>query len=340
MTLQHERLSTTSLAWSPNWEDVFDSVGQNRPLVVEIGFGYGQMLLYLAHTRPHANILGIEVASKPLATMESRLRRNQLHHVRVMHGYAEALLSHLLEPGSVSEFHVNFPDPWFKTSHQHRRLMKRRTLDYIASRLRVGGRLYLATDIEAYAQMSHALLRATPTLTNEFETAWVNHYPDRARTKYEQKALQEGRTIHYFVYQRNTHPALDLPVIKESPMPHLVFRTDGDLDTIYHAFQREQFAHPEASIYIAMLDVYQNPNSLLFEIHIKEETIEQHVAVLLVRRKDDPSEWVLKLSMLGHPRITHGVHKAVSHLAEIVQRSVPITILHNKLLGYDETLSA
>jgi len=76
MTLQHERLSTTSLAWSPNWEDVFDSVGQNRPLVVEIGFGYGQMLLYLAHTRPHANILGIEVASKPLATMESRLRRN------------------------------------------------------------------------------------------------------------------------------------------------------------------------------------------------------------------------------------------------------------------------
>ena len=337
MTIQQERLSTTSLAWSPNWEAVFDTVGQNRPLIVEIGFGYGQMLMYLADTRPHANILGIEVASKPLAALEDQVRRKQLHHVRVMYGYAEALLAHLLEPNSVSEFHINFPDPWFKTSHGHRRLMKRATLDLIASRLVTGGTFYLATDIDEYAQMSHTLLQATPTLTNQFEGAWVNEYADRAHTKYERKALQEGRTNKYFVYTRNDHPALDLPVIKESPMPHLVFRTSDSLQPVYENFQPQQFSHPTEQIYIALLAVYQGAKSLLFEAHVKEETIEQHIGILLVMRDSDPSVYVLKLAMLGHPRITLGVHRAVTHLAHLVQHSVQIEILQNKILGYRDS---
>lgn len=332
MKPQTEKLSTLKMAWAPDWDAVFDTVGQQRPLIVEIGFGYGHMLLHLAEQFPHANIIGVEVASKPLETVESRLRRLKVANVRVLYGYAETFLHHLLPPASVEQIHINFPDPWFKSGHAHRRVMQRDTVNAIASRLITGGRFYLATDIDEYAEMSDALLRETPALTNLFPTAWADHIDNRVTTKYERKALQEGRTNKYFAYERNTHPAPDVPLIQELEMPNIVFKTQADLTQLPARFERFSQSFPSEDIHIGVMSVFQNEQALMFEAFVKEPTIEQHVGILVVKR-EVPHEYTLKLAAFGFPRATLGVHRAAQSVEQHLRAFCgdDYAVLHRKV---------
>lgn len=304
-----QKLSSLTLPWPVNWPELF---GAERPLIVEIGFGYGQMLLYLAEHNPDASIIGIEIANRCLTHVEERLERRKLANVRVIHSTAETALHHLFETGTISQLHINFPDPWFKKKHGHRRLMQRDTLDAMVNRLKPGGMLYLATDILEYALMSADLLAHTPGLDNMLPTPWANTMPGRALTRYEGKAARQGRESYYFAYRRNHQPPPPVPSVKELDMPHLVFTSPLSLNELFEAFTPSQ--HEEDGTYISFLYAYQGKNVLLLEVFIKEPTIDQHVAFLLTERA--PGEFSLRLSTMGHPRSTPGLHAAARLLGE------------------------
>lgn len=332
MTVQTRKLSTLNMPWPPAWDDVFGTPGEPRPLIVEIGFGYGHMLFHLAEQHPDAHIIGVEIASKPIETVERRLLRRGLENVRVIYGHAETFLHHMLQPASLSAVHVNFPDPWFKSGHAHRRLMQRDTLDAIVSRLRPGGMFYLATDIDAYAEMSHELLVDTPGLTNQFSTPWADEMPGRVVTKYERKAVQEGRSNKYFAYQRNDTPAPPVPVITEAPMPNAVFSTSQSLSALVNRFQRHTASIPGADVHISIMSAFVGKDSALFEVYVKEPTVEQHMGFLVVPRQGHPNEYTLKLASIGYPRPTDGVHYAAAVLVEQIRTLAPdVRVLHHKI---------
>jgi hypothetical protein len=54
---------------------------------------------------------------------------------------------------------------------------------------------------------------------------------------------------------------------------------------------------------------------VLFEVYVKEPTIDQRVALMLVER-EEAHEYTLQLGMLGHPRPTPGIHLAVKLLGD------------------------
>ncbi|MBC8098711.1 MAG: tRNA (guanosine(46)-N7)-methyltransferase TrmB, partial [Armatimonadetes bacterium] len=233
------RLRATDLPWATDWAAIF-STDLARPLILEIGFGYGQMLKHLAHTRPDANIIGVEISNESLLRAEAAIQHGKLPNVRVVYSRAETALYHLFAPDTLHAIHINFPDPWFKTSHTHRRLMQRATLDVMVSRMQVGAHLYLATDIAEYAVMSAKLLAETAGLTNLLDAPWVHTLPGRTVTKYEARALKEGRTCHYFAYERNGEPALPIPVYQDAPMPHLIFTSPLTLEAMQSQFQASE----------------------------------------------------------------------------------------------------
>jgi tRNA (guanine-N7-)-methyltransferase len=309
------KLSSLTLPWSTDWTALF---GRRAPLLLEIGFGYGAFLVHLARTNPHANLIGIEIANRCLNAAENAVLREKLTHVRLVYSTAETALHHLFEPATISQIHINFPDPWFKRSHTHRRLMQRDTLDAMVSRLSPDGRLYLATDIRDYAEMSAELLAETPTLDNLLPSAWVYDLPERGVvTKYEATARREGRLCHYFAYRRNHLPAPVVPVIKDLAMPHLVFQSPLSLDEMLAQFTQNKLADHESGkgTYINFMHAYRGASSLLFEVFLKEPTIEQHFALMLVPR-ESAGEYTLKLGTLGHPRPTAGIHKAAAALGD------------------------
>lgn len=304
------KLSSLNLPWPVDWTEHF---GTARPLIVEIGFGQGQYLLHLVETHPDAHIIGLEIANQCLLKAERAIERRNLKNLRVIHTTAETALHHLFEPASLSAIHINFPDPWFKSDHKHRRLLKRQTLDAMVSRMQPGADFYLATDILEYAQMSADLLAATPGLTNKLTTPWAESLPGRIVTKYEAKARAEGRDCYYFAYQRNAQPAPQVAVIKELEMPHVILHSPQSFTEMLANFQRSE--HRLDDTYINLMYAYQSVKAVLFEVYVKEPTIDQHVALLLMQRPTD-NEYTIRLSALGTPRPTAGIHQAVRILGE------------------------
>ncbi len=327
------KLDVMTLPWPADWAALF---GCDQPLILEIGFGRGQFLLHLAQTHPDHNVVGIEISNRCLTDVERLLARQRLDNARVIFAMAETALRHLFVPASLEQVHINFPDPWFKTRHSHRRLMQRDTLDTLVSRLKPGGMLYLATDIVEYAEMSAELLAQTPGLTNALPTPWAGELPGRIVTKYEATARREGRPCHYFAYRRNDQPAPHVPVIQEQPMPHLVFSSPLTLEEIVAQHESAPLGQydPAPGMHIHFMRMWTSGRHLMFETHIKEPTIDQHMALVLSARDD--GVYTVQMSTLGHPRPTAGVHHAVRALGDWLMAIKPgAQVVVQKLKGED-----
>ena len=309
-----KKLNDLTVDWPLDAASLFPSA---RPLIVEIGFGSADYLIHLAETRPGYNIIGFEISSQSMAKAEAKIEKRQLNNVRPIHASAETALAHLLAPESIHEFHINYPDPWFKKKHSRRRLMKRGTVDLLTSRLVRGGTLLLATDIAEYAEMSHEILSQTAGLTNHFSRPWVDDLAGRFRTKYEMKGYREGRRGHYFIYRRNQNPTAHPAVIKDMDMPHLFLHSPLDAAAIVERFETAR--SQSGGVHIAILQAYVNPhrNIALFEVVVEEPTIEQHTMVRMAPRRAE-NEYIVQMTSLGHARPTWGIHRAVAAVGDYV----------------------
>jgi len=330
-----QKLSSLRLPWPTDWTALF---GADRPLVLEIGFGYGQFLQHLATTKPDANIIGLEIANQCLDAAERAINRKHLNNVRVIQSMAETALHHLFVPESLSEVHINFPDPWFKKRHGHRRLMQRDTLDVIVSRMQTSAMLYLATDIIEYAEMSAELLRETSGLTNTLSSDWVNEMPGRVVTKYEGRAQRVGRTCYDLAYRRNDQAVPEVPVSKEIEMTHVVFQSPLNLDEMLARF--EGVEQKQGDTIVRLLHGYRGRNVLLFEVYIHEPTIDQHIS-LVVSPRETEHEYTIKVGTMGYPRSTPGLQQAVALMAEwLINLSPEAKVIKHKLGDYaPESLS-
>lgn len=321
------RLSVLDLPWPTDWAAVFG--GPPRPILLEIGFGRGDFLVHLARTRPDAYVVGVEVSNRSLAAAEKRLARAGAPNARVVHATAEAALAHLFAPASLAEIHVNFPDPWFKTRHEGRRLVRRDVLDAIVSRLAPGGRLFLATDVDAYAEMAAALLAATPGLANDLSAPWADALPGRVVTKYEARARDEGRACRYFALHRTDRPAPPIPVAQELAMPHVVLEGPVDLAAVRAGFARERFAAGDT--HVGLVAAYLGDDALLLEAHVEEPTIAQRLGFVL--RRQSAERHVLGVGAMGRPRATPGVHRAVALVARwLVDRCPGLAVAEDGLV--------
>lgn len=335
---RHAQLNALSLPWPADWPALF---GAQRPLMLEIGFGSGVFLEALADAHPDHNIVGVEISNQCLLRAERMIARRALDNVRVVHSRAETALAHLFAPQSLSAIYINYPDPWFKRGHHHRRLMQSDTLALIVSRMRPGARLEVATDIEAYAELTDALLSTTPALRNLLPQPAAETLPGRVVTKYEMKARREGRRSWTFAYARTDAPAPPVPLAQELPMPHLVVQLPLTFEQIADRYQ--PFETRESGIIVGFGELYRGRASLLFEIHAAEPTIDQHTALLLAPhgRAAPPGEYTLQLSALGHPRPTPGIHLAVRALGDWLLHLHPqARRLSGKLAGEPDAADA
>ncbi len=178
----------------PNqWPAVF---GRNAPLGVEIGFGMGQATLDWAASQPQLNIVGIEIYRPGIGALLAGIERLGLPNLRLLEGDAALLLDSKFEAGSLDEARILFPDPWPKKRHHKRRLIQPDFVRLLASRLRRGGRLLLATDAGEYAEWMADVLAA--------ESALAVAAPDgeRPTTRFEDRGRRLGHRIHDLAYQR------------------------------------------------------------------------------------------------------------------------------------------
>ncbi|MEM6309644.1 MAG: tRNA (guanine(46)-N(7))-methyltransferase TrmB [Pseudomonadota bacterium] len=173
-----------------------------RPLWLEIGFGGGEHLVHQAAQNPDVAIIGCEPYINGVAMLLGKIRKAGVENLRVYPGDARDLFD-VLPDRSVAKAFLLYPDPWPKTRHHRRRFVTPEHLGPLARVMAPGARLRVATDIPDYVRQT---LEEVPRHGFEWLAEgprdWREPWGDWLSTRYEQKALREGRVPHYLTFER------------------------------------------------------------------------------------------------------------------------------------------
>jgi len=181
-----------------NPEAVF---GRHAPTVLEIGCGMGETTAAIAAAHPETNYLGIEVHTPGVGSLLKLIDKQGLANLRLIQHDAVEVLRRMIAPASLDGVHIFFPDPWPKKRHHKRRLVQTDLTALLASRLKPGGYVHLATDWEEYAGQMLEVLSAEPELENTAE-GYAPRPGYRPQTKFEARGLKLGHGVWDIVFRK------------------------------------------------------------------------------------------------------------------------------------------
>ncbi len=170
---------------------------------LEIGFGGAEHLIAQARANPDCGFIGVEPFLNGMAKALVAIETQALRNIRLHHGDATDLLD-WLPAGCLDRVDLLYPDPWPKKRHWKRRFVQDRSVAAIARVLKPGGEFRFASDIPDYAAWTLQRLLRSPDFqwTAERADDWRKPWPDFVRTRYEAKAVREGRTPCYLAFLR------------------------------------------------------------------------------------------------------------------------------------------
>jgi tRNA (guanine-N7-)-methyltransferase len=191
----------------------YDTIfGRSAPRVVEIGFGNGDALRFAARQDSTRDYIGIEVHAPGVGRLLNALGADGSDHVRLYRHDAVEVLTHEIADGSLDEIRIYFPDPWHKKRHNKRRLVQPEFAALLTRKLRIGGRLHLATDWQDYAEQMWDVLDATPGLLNRGGARGHVPRPEwRPQTHFETRGQKLGHGVWDLLYDRATLPTMPQP---------------------------------------------------------------------------------------------------------------------------------
>lgn len=175
-------------------------VGQIR---LEIGFGGGEHLLHRMAEDPSVGFIGIEPFVNGMAKFVSALPQDAAN-IRLYDDDATQLLDWLPEK-SVDEIDLLYPDPWPKKKHWKRRFVSPVNLDRLARVLKHGGTFRFASDIAHYVNWTlfHCGRHPDFAWTAVSAEDWRQPFEGWPGTRYEAKAIREGRVPAYLSFSRS-----------------------------------------------------------------------------------------------------------------------------------------
>ena len=176
--------------------DFTEVFGRTAPVVLEIGFGNGETLVKQAVEHPEWDFLGIEVHEPGVGHCLIKAREAGVSNLKLIMQDAVDVLAEQVPPLSLSRVNLYFPDPWPKKRHHKRRILQPAFLERLASRLRPGGTLHIATDWEDYAEHIDEVLDDSAHFELTERRVHAGDDPlDRPQTKFERRGLRQGHRI-------------------------------------------------------------------------------------------------------------------------------------------------
>lgn len=290
--------------------------GRSGPVVVEVGIGNGLFIADLAASYPSWNVLGLELSPSSVTRAFRLLRRQQASNARLFLGHARFFLRNVAAPGSLDRVYVNFPDPWPRPKHAHKRLLTADFFRLLSTRFAPGGALLLTTDHEGYFHFAREQA-AESGLYREEEGPPP---PETLRTKYAQKWEARDRTFfHAAFYKTGEAPGFEPDVTRCDDMHHAVLQ--GSLP-VPEAFEKQ--VYPFRGGHVVLREVYRalTGDALVFLVHIEEPDLTQEV---IVEARPSKNGVFVGLKRFGEPLYTRGVNQAV-HAATtwLVERGMEV----------------
>ena len=164
-----------------------------KKIILEIGFGNGENLISLAKENSQNLYIGSEVYMAGIGQVLGAINANELTNIRLITGDIRLLIDKINE-SVFDEVLIICPDPWPKLKHHKRRMINSEFLDSIYKVLNSDGHLFMSTDWENYAESINESINQN----SDFKILKSSPYENIALTKFQQRAIEEGRKIYPF----------------------------------------------------------------------------------------------------------------------------------------------
>ncbi len=182
------------------WHEQF---GNNQPLEVEIGTGYGDFMLDYCQKNPEINFIGLDHRFKRSFSLAQKLDKLEHKNFRYLRARGERLQFMFNESEVQSVFYF-FPDPWPKKRHNKKRLFQKPFLDACHKVLKPGGTLFVKTDHDAYFDWMLEELKDEKRFevlmqSRDLRSEFPEHFLSQFATKFEKIFLSQGTLIKSIV---------------------------------------------------------------------------------------------------------------------------------------------
>ncbi len=188
-------------------DEINQASHEARPIWLEIGFGGGEHLAWHAARNLHVLLIGAEPFINGVAKLLTAIEEQKLNNVRILHGDVRDLLSYF-PSGSVERLFVLHPDPWPKKKHHKRRIVSPLLLGEAARILSPEAEMRVASDIPDYIRWTLMQVQIHNRRSQDFgwsascKADWTDAPDDWPQTRYEAKAIKEGRVPTYLSFRR------------------------------------------------------------------------------------------------------------------------------------------
>lgn len=171
-----------------------------RELWLEVGFGGGEHMAAVTRTNPDIAMIGCEPFLNAVAMALAKIAAHDLSDRVRIHPWDVRELFEVLSAPVFSRAYLLYPDPWPKARHHRRRFVTPEHLRPLHATMLPGAVLHVATDIPDYVRqtLDEVPQAGFTRLPGDIYTPWEGWHS----TRYEQKALREGRRPHYLRFRR------------------------------------------------------------------------------------------------------------------------------------------
>jgi tRNA (guanine-N7-)-methyltransferase len=181
------------------------AIDPGRRLEVELGSAEAHFLMDLARADRAGLYVGIEIRREVVDRANRACGAAGLDNVHNVFANMSVDLPRLFAPASVHRFHLNFPDPWWKSRQQKRRVVSPTLARDIYAALAPDGEVFVETDIFDIALEAMAVLEAEdPRCFTNAVASWsfLGHNPFEARSRRERQCEMEGAHIWRLLYRK------------------------------------------------------------------------------------------------------------------------------------------
>ena len=173
-----------------------------KKLIADVGFGSGESLLYMADRFNEVNFVGIEVYPPGIGSALNQIEQNKLTNLKIIESDVFDLLETKVTNETFDAMIFLYPDPWPKRKHLKRRLLSEDFLNLLYDKVVIGGLVFCKTDWgDYYTQIKEAVASDNGWLREDL-TNLPEYLKSLPQTKYERKALIEGRESRELIFRK------------------------------------------------------------------------------------------------------------------------------------------
>lgn len=186
----------------PGWNHA-DVFGNDNPVIVEYCSGNGAWIANKAIQNPLVNWVAVERKFERVRKIWSKVKNHALNNLLIICGEAYQTTERFFFENSISEVHINFPDPWPKNRHAKNRLVRAEFADQLCRILKSDGSLTFVTDDAPYSEWTIDVMQKHGRFVSSYPAPhFISDESSYGTSYFDQLWRSKGRTIRYHRFQK------------------------------------------------------------------------------------------------------------------------------------------